>query len=51
MAEIVVQEAPVRMRLLGFPGFCPTGSPTFLLDRYGLSADGIASAAREVLEA
>ena len=33
VAEIVVQEAPVRIRLLGFPGLCPTGSPTFLLDR------------------
>ena len=50
VAEIVVEEAPVRMRRLGFPGFCPTGSPTFLLDRYGMSPEGIAEAAREVME-
>jgi transketolase len=49
VAEVVVEEAPARMRLLGFPGFCPTGSPTFLLDRYGLSPDGIAEAAREIV--
>jgi transketolase len=49
VAEIVVEEAPVRVRRLGFPGFCPTGSPTFLLDRYGMSPEGIAEAAREVM--
>ncbi|MGD8487057.1 MAG: transketolase C-terminal domain-containing protein [Chloroflexota bacterium] len=49
VAEVVVEVAPTRMRLLGFPGFCPTGSPTFLLDRFGLSADGIATAAREIV--
>ena len=49
VAEVVVEEAPVRMRLLGFPGFCPTGSPTFLLDHFGMSPDGIAAAAREVI--
>ncbi len=51
MAEIVVSEHPTRMRMLGFPGFCPTGSPTFLLDHFGLDADGIAAAAREVIGA
>jgi transketolase len=49
VAEVVVTERPVPMRLLGFPGFCPTGSPTFLLDRYGMSSEGIAAAAREVI--
>ncbi len=49
VAEVVVEEVPVRMRRLGFPGFCPTGSPTFLLDRYGMSPEGIADAAREVM--
>jgi transketolase len=48
VAEVVVQERPVPMRILGFPGFCPTGSATFLLDHFGLSADGIAAAAREL---
>ncbi len=49
VAEVVVSERPVPMRLLGFPGFCPTGSPTFLLDRYGLDPEGIAAGAREVV--
>lgn len=49
VAEVVVSEHPVPMRLLGFPGFCPTGSASYLLERFGLSADGIAAAARELL--
>ncbi|MEX1297292.1 MAG: transketolase C-terminal domain-containing protein [Candidatus Limnocylindrales bacterium] len=49
VAEVVVSEHPVPVRILGFPGFCPTGSPAFLLDRYGLNAEGIAAAAREVI--
>jgi len=51
VAEVVVSERPAPMRLLGFPGFCPTGSPTFLLDRFGMSPEGIATAAREVIGA
>jgi transketolase len=39
------------MRILGFPGFLPTGSPEFLLERYGLTADGIVAAVREIVEA
>ncbi len=50
VAELVVQHAPVRMRILGVPGvFAPTGSEQFLLDHFGLNADGIAAAARELL--
>ena len=30
-------------------GFAPTGSTAFLLDHFGLTADGIAAAARELL--
>jgi transketolase len=37
------------MRLLGFPGFLPTGSPEFLLEKFGLTPAGIAAAAREVI--
>ncbi len=48
VAEVVVTESPVPMRILGFPGFCPTGSPEFLLQHAGLTADGIAAAAREL---
>jgi transketolase len=48
VAEVVVQEYPVPMRILGFPGFCPTGSASFLLEHFGLTPDGIAAAVREI---
>ena len=51
VAEIVATSCPCRLRILGFPGFLPTGSPEFLLERYGLTAAGIAAAVREVVEA
>lgn len=52
VAEVVVCEHPVRMRILGVPGvFAPTGSAEFLLDHFGLNAEGIRLAARELLEA
>jgi transketolase len=52
VAEIVVQQAPVRMRILGVPGvFAPTGSEEFLLDYFGLNAAGIHKAAMEVVRA
>jgi transketolase len=49
VAEVVVTRAPCPMRILGFPGFLPTGSAEGLMERYGLTADGIAKAARELL--
>jgi transketolase len=49
VAEVVVEEQPVRMRILGFTGFCPTGSAEMLLAEAGLSADGIARAVRELV--
>jgi transketolase len=49
VAETVAQHHPVRMRILGVPEFAPTGSAGFLLDRYGMSPDGIADAARALL--
>ncbi|MET9312916.1 transketolase C-terminal domain-containing protein [Kribbella sp. NPDC003505] len=49
VAETVVQHHPVRVSILGIPEFAPTGSAGYLLDRYGLSADGIADAARKLL--
>ncbi|CAN5426554.1 transketolase family protein [soil metagenome] len=49
VAEVVVTQAPCAMRILGFPGFLPTGSAEWLMERYGLTADGIAQAARELL--
>lgn len=50
VAEVVVQHHPVPMRLLGVPGvFAPTGGTAFLLEHFGLTAEGIATAARELL--
>ena len=51
VAEVVATSCPCRLRILGFPGFLPTGSPEFLLERHGLTASGIAAAVRETLEA
>ena len=50
VAEVTAQQCPVRMRLLGIPGFAPTGSTAFLLGHFGLTADGIAAAARELMK-
>jgi len=50
VAEVVVQTHPALMRLLGIPGvFCPTGSAAFLLEHFGLTAEGIAAAAMELV--
>jgi transketolase len=50
VASLVVQRHPVPMRILGVPAvFAPTGSTEFLLDHFGLTADGIASAVRELV--
>ncbi|GAA2331077.1 transketolase family protein [Streptomyces violaceusniger] len=50
VAGLVAQNHPVPMRILGVPRrFAPTGSTSFLLDHFGLTADGIAGAARELL--
>jgi transketolase len=52
VAEVVVESHPTRMRLLGVPGvFAPTGSPSFLLEHFGLDAAGIRKAARALLKA
>jgi transketolase len=46
IAEVVVAEAPVPMKILGVPGiFAPTGSAEFLLDEFGMSPAAIADAA------
>jgi len=49
VAEVVVQTTPAPMRILGFEGFCPTGSPAFLFEQAGLTPEGIATAARAVM--
>lgn len=51
VAEVVATSLPCRLRILGFPGFLPTGSAEFLLEHYGLTATGIAAAVRELVEA
>ena len=49
VAETVVQHHPTTVKILGVPEFAPTGSAGFLLDRYGMSPEGIADAARQIL--
>ncbi|GAA3161832.1 transketolase family protein [Nonomuraea salmonea] len=49
VAETVVQHHPARVAILGIPEFAPTGSAAYLLDRYGMSPEGIADAARSLL--
>jgi len=50
VAEVVTQTHPVKMRILGVPGvFAPTGSAEFLLEHFGLTAEGIRSAAVQLL--
>ncbi|WP_327699165.1 transketolase family protein [Streptomyces sp. NBC_00459] len=49
VASLVGQHHPVPLRLLGVTGFAPTGSTGFLLEHFGLTADGICRAVRSVL--
>ncbi|QYZ68273.1 transketolase family protein [Neotabrizicola shimadae] len=49
VAEYVTAHDPVPVERLGFPGFLPTGSVDWLFAEYGLSAEGIAAAARRAL--
>lgn len=48
VAEVVVQRRPAPMRLVGVTDFAPTGTAQWLLDHFGVSAEGIAAAAREI---
>jgi Transketolase, C-terminal subunit len=50
VAEAVVAQRPVPMRILGFPGFAPTGSASWLLEHFGLTGVGIHAATVELLE-
>ncbi|MCA2220775.1 transketolase family protein [Nonomuraea aurantiaca] len=49
VAKVVAERHPVPVRMLGVPTFAPTGSTSFLLDHFGLNAEGIVKAAREAL--
>ncbi len=51
VAEVLAQEHPAPMRILGLPDtFAPTGTAEFLLDYFGLSAQGIEHAALDMLK-
>ena len=51
VAEVVVDESPVPMKRLGVPGiFAPTGPANFLLDEFGMSANGISTSAIELIK-
>jgi len=51
VAEVVVTTSPVKMRFVGVPGvFAPTGSAEFLLDHFGITAQAIHNAARELVQ-
>ena len=50
VAEVLAQEHPAPMRILGVPDtFAPTGTAEFLLEHFGLTANGIERAALELL--
>jgi transketolase len=50
VAEILAVHHPAPMRILGVPGvFAPTGSAEFLLQHFGLTAEGIQHAALDLL--
>jgi transketolase len=49
VAETVVAEYPVPMAMLGFPGFCGTGSSDYLIEKAGMSPAGISAAAKAVV--
>jgi transketolase len=52
VAEVVVTNQPVPMRILGVPGvFAPTGSAEWLLEHFGLTGSGICEAALELVGA
>ena len=49
VAAAVTQGQPCPMRILGVSGFAPTGAAGYLFDHFGLNAEGIAQAARDVV--
>lgn len=49
VAEVVTANDPVPMRIMGFPGFVPTGSAEWLMEHFGLTETGIADAVRQTI--
>lgn len=51
VAEVLAVEHPAPMRILGVPDtFAPTGTAAFLLNHFGLTADGMERAALELVK-
>ncbi len=51
VAEVIGTSRPAHLRMLGLPGFAPTGSVEFIFEHFGLTVDGIAGAVREAVAA
>ena len=51
VAQAVAESQPVPMRFVGLEGFAESGSPAALLAKYGLTAEKIVAAAKEVIAA
>ena len=50
VAELTAQRCPVPVRRLGVPDeWAPTGSESWLMDHWGISAEGVVAAAHELL--
>ena len=49
VAEVVTANTPVPMRIMGFPGFLPTGSAEWLMEHFGLTETGIVEAVRQTI--
>ncbi|MBE6481915.1 MAG: transketolase family protein [Actinomyces ruminicola] len=50
VTELVTDNQPVPVKRIGIPDtFAPTGSEGWLMDHWGISADGITAAAKELL--
>jgi len=49
IAELLAERHPTRMRMLGTHQFAPTGDVAYLFDRFSLTCNGVAAAARELL--
>lgn len=48
VAEVTATHRPCPQRIMGFPGFLPTGNVEWLLECNGLTPEGIAAQAREL---
>lgn len=49
VAELTGSNLPVPVERVGFPGFMPTGSVSYLFEEFGLSESGIEAAARRAI--